>query len=31
MKEFFAERMDYLEHDFDIRPIDMLSDSSANR
>jgi quinol monooxygenase YgiN len=31
MKEFFAERMDYLEHDFDIRPIEMLSDSSANR
>jgi len=31
MKAFFAERMDYLERDFDIRPIEMLSDSSANR
>jgi hypothetical protein len=31
MKAFFAERMDYLERDFDIRPIDMLSAASANR
>ena len=31
MKEFFAKRMEYLERDFDIRPIDMLSEASANR
>ena len=31
MKAFFAERMDYLERDFDIRAIDMLSAASANR
>ncbi|WP_336353312.1 putative quinol monooxygenase [Pseudomonas atacamensis] len=31
MQEFFARRMEYLECDFDIRPIDMLSESSASR
>ena len=31
MKAFFAERMEYLERDFDIRAIDMLSESSASR
>ncbi|MBV4474695.1 antibiotic biosynthesis monooxygenase [Pseudomonas sp. B2M1-30] len=31
MQEFFAKRMDYLERDFDIRPIEMLSASSASR
>lgn len=31
MKDFYARRMEYLERDFDIRPIDMLSTSSAKR
>ncbi|WP_336356756.1 putative quinol monooxygenase [Pseudomonas granadensis] len=31
MKDFFARRMEYLERDFDIRPIDMLSAASAKR
>ena len=31
MKQFFEQRMDYLERDFDIRLIDMLSEASANR
>ena len=31
MREFFDNRMAYLERDFDIRRIDMLSASSANR
>ena len=31
MQQFFAQRMDYLERDFDIRRVDMLSPSSANR
>ncbi|MGE8099140.1 putative quinol monooxygenase [Pseudomonas fluorescens] len=31
MQQFFANRMDYLERDFDIRRIDMLSPSSASR
>jgi quinol monooxygenase YgiN len=31
MKDFFERRMEYLERDFDIRPIDMLSTSSAKR
>lgn len=31
MQQFLAQRMEYLERDFDIRPIEMLSDSSANR
>lgn len=31
MKALFAKRMEYLERDFDIRPIDMLSESSASR
>jgi quinol monooxygenase YgiN len=31
MKQFFEQRMDYLQRDFDIRPIDMLSPSSASR
>jgi quinol monooxygenase YgiN len=30
MKRFFEQRMDYLERDFEIRRIDMLSRSSAN-
>lgn len=31
MKTFFDARMDYLERDFEIRPIEMLSAASANR
>ena len=31
MREFFDNRMTYLERDFDIRRIDMLSASSASR
>ncbi|WP_434708434.1 antibiotic biosynthesis monooxygenase [Pseudomonas sp. R1-1] len=31
MKDFFDRRMEYLERDFDIRPIDMLSPPSAKR
>ncbi|WP_460118338.1 putative quinol monooxygenase [Pseudomonas sp. S2_C03] len=31
MKEFLAQREQYLERDFDIRAIDMLSPSSAIR
>jgi quinol monooxygenase YgiN len=31
MKQFFEQRMDYLERDFDIRRVDMLSASSASR
>ncbi|MDF0731568.1 putative quinol monooxygenase [Pseudomonas entomophila] len=31
MREFFEKRMDYLERDFDIQAIEMLSASSANR
>ncbi|MBV4506920.1 antibiotic biosynthesis monooxygenase [Pseudomonas sp. BW13M1] len=31
MAAFFEKRMDYLERDFDIQMIDMLSASSANR
>ncbi|PTQ72386.1 putative quinol monooxygenase [Pseudomonas sp. GV071] len=31
MQRFFEQRMDYLSRDFDIRRIDMLSASSANR
>ena len=31
MKAFFDKRMDYLERDFEIRRIDMLSPSSASR
>lgn len=31
MKQFFEQRMDYLERDFDIRRVDMLSPSSASR
>src|SRR3954463_8672076 len=31
MQQFFAQRMEYLERDFDIRPIEMLSASSASR
>jgi len=31
MQAFFARRMDYLERDFEIRQIDMLSPSSASR
>jgi quinol monooxygenase YgiN len=31
MQRFFEQRMDYLSRDFDIRRIDMLSPSSANR
>ncbi|MEX3775372.1 putative quinol monooxygenase [Pseudomonas sp. MYb118] len=31
MKEFLAKREEYLERDFDIRAIDMLSPSSATR
>jgi len=31
MVEFFEKRMDYLERDFDIQAIEMLSASSANR
>jgi hypothetical protein len=31
MKAFFEKRMDYLERDFDIQRVDMLSASSASR
>ncbi|MFK8332214.1 putative quinol monooxygenase [Pseudomonas sp. BJa5] len=31
MQAFFERRMDYLERDFDIQLIDMLSPSSASR
>ena len=31
MTAFFEKRMDYLERDFDIQMIDMLSASSASR
>lgn len=31
MREFFEKRMDYLERDFEIQLIEMLSASSANR
>ncbi|MNP84578.1 Antibiotic biosynthesis monooxygenase [compost metagenome] len=31
MAEFFEKRMDYLERDFDIQLIEMLSASSASR
>ncbi|MBT2341378.1 MULTISPECIES: putative quinol monooxygenase [Pseudomonas] len=31
MQQFFAQRMDYLERDFEIRRVDMLSPSSASR
>jgi len=31
MREFFEQRMDYLERDFDIQLIEMLSPSSASR
>ncbi|MNM61600.1 Antibiotic biosynthesis monooxygenase [compost metagenome] len=31
MVAFFEKRMDYLEREFDIQLIDMLSASSANR
>ncbi|AGZ33571.1 antibiotic biosynthesis monooxygenase [Pseudomonas sp. SWI6] len=31
MREFFEKRMDYLERDFDIQLIEMLSPSSASR
>ncbi|MBM3107358.1 MAG: putative quinol monooxygenase [Pseudomonas sp.] len=31
MQAFFDKRMDYLERDFDIQLIDMLSPSSASR
>ncbi|WP_312153118.1 putative quinol monooxygenase [Pseudomonas sp.] len=31
MQQFFAQRMDYLERDFDIQMIEMLSPSSASR
>ncbi|MBT2374894.1 putative quinol monooxygenase [Pseudomonas fluorescens] len=31
MKHFHDQRMEFLEQDFDIRAIDMLSTSSANR
>jgi quinol monooxygenase YgiN len=31
MKAFFERRMDYLQRDFDIRQIEMLSEASANR
>jgi hypothetical protein len=31
MKQFLDQRMEYLERDFDIRAIDMLSPSSATR
>ena len=30
MRQFFAQRMDYLARDFDIRAIEMLSPSSAS-
>ncbi|RON17748.1 antibiotic biosynthesis monooxygenase, partial [Pseudomonas frederiksbergensis] len=31
MKEFLDQRLEFLERDFDIRPIEMLSTSSASR
>lgn len=31
MREFFEKRMDYLEREFDIQLIEMLSPSSASR
>lgn len=31
MKQFFETRMDYLARDFEVRMIDMLSPSCANR
>jgi hypothetical protein len=31
MKQFLEQRDEYLERDFDIRTIDMLSPSSATR
>ncbi|MCO7519671.1 MULTISPECIES: putative quinol monooxygenase [unclassified Pseudomonas] len=31
MRAFFEKRMDYLERDFEIQSLDMLSASSANR
>ena len=31
MAAFFAQRFDYLERDFAIQPLEMLSASSANR
>ncbi|TFF41088.1 putative quinol monooxygenase [Pseudomonas sp. RIT623] len=31
MRAFFEKRMDYLERDFEIQRLDMLSASSANR
>ncbi|WP_053152035.1 putative quinol monooxygenase [Pseudomonas sp. Pf153] len=31
MKQFFEHRMDYLERDFEIRRVEMLSPSSASR
>ncbi|QXI37874.1 putative quinol monooxygenase [Pseudomonas xantholysinigenes] len=31
MRAFFEKRMDYLERDFEIQALDMLSASSANR
>lgn len=31
MREFFEQRMDYLERDFDIQLIEMLSPCSASR
>ncbi|MCE0461099.1 MULTISPECIES: putative quinol monooxygenase [Pseudomonas] len=31
MKQFFEQRMDYLERDFEIRRVEMLSPSSASR
>ena len=31
MQQFFEQRMDYLERDFDIQLIEMLSPSSASR
>jgi quinol monooxygenase YgiN len=31
MQQFFEQRMDYLERDFDIQRVEMLSPSSASR
>jgi len=31
MREFFDKRMEYLERDFEIQQIEMLSESSASR
>lgn len=31
MQQFFEQRMDYLERDFDIQRVEMLSRSSASR